>query len=917
LAGNTPTSGTGTWTALAGNPSTVTFTNAADPATTVNGLTTGTYQFVWTISNGLCTDSKDTVSVTVYAATAAGRLVADSFVCVTNNSGMLRLSAYTGSITHWEVSTDSGANWAMVNSQSDSLIYHDLTLNSQYRALVQNGPCISVYSNIVTVNVSPATNPGKLITTQTTVCAAYNNGTLSLNGYTGSILRWELSEDGGNSWSALSGSGNTYSYADLSKASWFRVVVQSGACSIGYSDTVRISVDAITAAGTLAGSATVCAGGNSGTLSLTGTTGHVQHWESSTDNGATWTVLADTNRVFNYNAIAVSTWYRALVQNGVCAVQYSNTIPVTAIQPVTIASAGPDQLLCNADSSTTLTGNTPVSGTGLWTLVKGPDAVQFADATSPSTKVNGLQPGNYQFAWTISNGICVASTSIVNVVVDKIKPVFTLAGRNECAQTIYQFTDSSTAHSGIRMLRWSVTAGDTATGEKYTHIFTREGKYSVSHQALSNAGCVSHSGADFAVKVFEYPRADINAVSEACKKQLLQLTPDVNSRDSIAYLLWNLGNGQKLKDSLIEVQYYEEGAYSVKLLVSTVNQCFDSAYKQIVIHPQPVVTLKGDQNLCKGDSLVLQAGGAANYLWKDAAGNLICANCATPVVRPLDDTHYEVVGVSEYGCSQIATTKIKVIQPFKLDASPEDSICIGSSRSLFASGAASYKWYPEAGLTTPNAAKTIARPQSTTTYHVIGKDNYQCFADTAEIRIVVGQPTKIDIGRDTVMTAGTVLKLRAKPAVQDIKKWLWSGVSGLSCITCAEPELRVSQDATISLVAVNNYGCVSNDTMQIKTFCGSTEVFVPNAFTPDGDGVNDVLVVQGKGIKLIKSFRIFSRWGELVFEKSNFAPGDISAGWDGKIRGVPASPDVFVYMCEVICEKGIPSMFKGNVAIIK
>jgi hypothetical protein len=78
-----------------------------------------------------------------------------------------------------------------------------------------------------------------------------------------------------------------------------------------------------------------------------------------------------------------------------------------------------------------------------------------------------------------------------------------------------------------------------------------------------------------------------------------------------------------------------------------------------------------------------------------------------------------------------------------------------------------------------------------------------------------------------------------------------------------------------------------------------------------------VLIVQGKGIKMVKSFRIFSRWGELVFEKSNFSPGDASAGWDGKIRGIPASPDVFVYMCEVICEKGIPSMFKGNVAIIK
>jgi gliding motility-associated-like protein len=94
-------------------------------------------------------------------------------------------------------------------------------------------------------------------------------------------------------------------------------------------------------------------------------------------------------------------------------------------------------------------------------------------------------------------------------------------------------------------------------------------------------------------------------------------------------------------------------------------------------------------------------------------------------------------------------------------------------------------------------------------------------------------------------------------------------------------------------------------------------VFIPNAFTPDGDGVNDMLFVQGKGIKIVKTFRIFNRWGELIFEKNNFSPGDERSGWDGKIRGIPAPPDVFVYMCEVVCEKGIPFMFKGNVAIIK
>ncbi len=83
----------------------------------------------------------------------------------------------------------------------------------------------------------------------------------------------------------------------------------------------------------------------------------------------------------------------------------------------------------------------------------------------------------------------------------------------------------------------------------------------------------------------------------------------------------------------------------------------------------------------------------------------------------------------------------------------------------------------------------------------------------------------------------------------------------------------------------NEFGCVGTDSMNIKTFCLNTQVFIPNAFSPDGDGVNDILMVRGKGIGQVRSFRIFSRWGELVFEKTNFQPNDPALfGWDGRVK---------------------------------
>ena len=94
-------------------------------------------------------------------------------------------------------------------------------------------------------------------------------------------------------------------------------------------------------------------------------------------------------------------------------------------------------------------------------------------------------------------------------------------------------------------------------------------------------------------------------------------------------------------------------------------------------------------------------------------------------------------------------------------------------------------------------------------------------------------------------------------------------------------------------------------------------MFIPNGFTPDGDGINDILMVRGTGIKTVKNFRIFNRWGQVVFERSNISPNDASQGWDGKINGIAAPPEVYVYTCEVTCDNDASYTYKGNVAILK
>lgn len=516
-----------------------------------------------------------------------------------------------------------------------------------------------------------------------------------------------------------------------------------------------------------------------------------------------------------------------------------------------------------------------------------------------------------------ANGCMIPLLSNDSIRVDQVVAKFGLSAVFECGNTNYKFIDSSSALFGLRSWKWSLDGKDSSTERIKVANFTQRGTHIAALEVESNSGCTANFQASFDVQVYQYPIANINAMAEACKTDLIQLKSNVSSQDSVVMRFWNLGNGLNAKDSIVSAAYNSEGKYNIKLVVATINQCYDSVFKAVTVHPLPKITVDQNKIVCRGDSITIRANGASRFIWKDQNENILCTNCTEIKVKPTNSIAYQVIGYNEFGCSEIKSTNVRVINSLKMVTSPGDTLCIGDSKTLFATGAASYNWLPANGLNATNSNSVTIKPTETTNYKVVGKDAFNCFTDTATIKVVVGRPTPITLGRDTTITSGINYQLNVQSINNDIVKWRWSGSTGISCITCPSPLVKLRDDACISCTVVNRYGCASTDTICIKTICPTTEVFVPNAFTPDGDGINDKLIVQGKGIRLIKSFRIFNRWGEIVFEKTNFNPGDPAYGWDGKIRGNSASPDVYVYVCEVICEKGLPSTFKGNTAILK
>ena len=134
-----------------------------------------------------------------------------------------------------------------------------------------------------------------------------------------------------------------------------------------------------------------------------------------------------------------------------------------------------------------------------------------------------------------------------------------------------------------------------------------------------------------------------------------------------------------------------------------------------------------------------------------------------------------------------------------------------------------------------------------------------------------------------------------------VQTYSWSPPNGLSCINCPVPLANPQQTTTYTINVADSNTCTSSANITVTVLCTAENYFVPNTFSPNGDGANDVFYPRGRGLASVQSMRVYNRWGQMVFSRRNFTANNSSMGWDGKIGGSPALPDVCI--CYGICVK--------------
>ncbi|MEO6830934.1 MAG: gliding motility-associated C-terminal domain-containing protein, partial [Chitinophagaceae bacterium] len=381
----------------------------------------------------------------------------------------------------------------------------------------------------------------------------------------------------------------------------------------------------------------------------------------------------------------------------------------------------------------------------------------------------------------------------------------------------------------------------------------------------------------------------------------------------IKYSRWDFGAAGQALGNPISKNYPAAGRYPVHLISTNFRGCSDTLSDSITIYPLPKVAAMSDTSICIPDGIILTVTGAKTYFWLPP-DSLSCTNCANPIANPTKASSYIVTGTDENGCANKDTVNIGIQTKTTFTTKAGGEICLGEMFQLFAIGATVYNWSPSESLDSPKSAHPIAHPQSNTSYIVIAKEG-SCAADTQVVKVIVHPLPTVDAGSDVKLIAGKATILQASGA--GVSKVLWSGDSSLSCYDCFGPEAKPRKTTTYFVKGYNEFGCSSTDSVTVFVLCDGSQLFIPNTFSPNGDGYNDRFFPRGDGIKLITSFRIYSRWGELMYERKNMEVNDESAGWDGIHNGRILSPDVFVYVIEANCESGAPIMFKGDVTLLK
>jgi gliding motility-associated-like protein len=597
------------------------------------------------------------------------------------------------------------------------------------------------------------------------------------------------------------------------------------------------------------------------------------------------------------------------IRNGVVIATQRKDLQIR-ITACTIASASmpPEFMLCKNSQTIALTNmsTSPLITSTNWELFDN-KGVSIFSSGSTSTSYTFPDTGTYTIKLVINrNQQCSDSSTSLAYVYPGFKPDFTLNGI--CFKKPTQFFDATvTSYGSVNSWSWNFgdgTGNDVSALPSPTYTFTSMGSKNVQLIATNTKGC-----RDTMVKNVNI--VDKPPLSLAFRDTLICI-PDAVQLRAIGNGIFSWTPGTAMVNGNTATPTVNPVTTTTYIVHLDDNGCInhDSVKIRVVDH----VTLQAmnDTTICQGDTirLHLQSDGLV-YHW-EPVNQVLNFTEPNPKAVTWFTSSYQVT--ARIGSCMAVDRVLVTAIPYPVAvAGPDTTICFATSAQLIGSTEANiFAWLPASTLNNLNILDPVATPTTTTAYVLSAYDNKGCPKPGYDTVVVNVLPDiNAFAGRDTAVVIGQPLQLQATGGI----KYQWTPATGLSNQVIANPVANYSTPSTgivYKVLVYNEAGCVDSAFLKVKVFQTMPTVFVPNAFTPNRDGRNDLLRPIAVGMARIDYFQIFNRWGQLVFRTSTN-----EHGWDGTVAGKIQPSGTYVWIVKAVDYTGAPYVQRGTLVLVR
>lgn len=576
---------------------------------------------------------------------------------------------------------------------------------------------------------------------------------------------------------------------------------------------------------------------------------------------------------------------------------------------VAAASIPPAYMLCDNTQTINLVNfsNSPLINSYNWEITNAAGTPLFSSAT-PTVSYTFADTGTYQVKLVINrNGQCADSSTSLARVYPGFVPGFNFTGI--CVNKPTQFRDASTTVYGqVSEWFWDFGQSTDPSGKSFAqnpaYTYPSLGVKNVRLIVTNTKGCIDTLFKP--VQIVDKPPIDLAFRDTLiCTPDALQLkaagngifnwTPNVS--------IINANTATPTVSPVSTIRYYVD---------LDDNGCLnrDSVLIRVVDH----VTLQvmDDTTICQGDAIQLHlSSDGLRYEWTPAQ-QILNPFVAFPTATTPFSTLYKVTAYIG-SCSALGDVLVTTVPYPRVAAGPDIMICHDAAVRL--NGSTDGKtviWSPAGSLSNAAILNPVANPRSTTNYILAAYDTRGCPKAGRDSVLVTVLPDIIAYaGRDTAAVVGQPLQLKASGGV----RYNWIPGEGLSAVDIPNPiaiHYTPSSSIDYKVMVYNEADCVDSAFLQIKVFKTRPSIFVPTAFSPNGDRNNDVFRFIAAGMQNIEYFNVYNRWGQMVYSSSTGI-----TGWDGTVGGKAQAAGIYVWSVKAVDYTGAVYTQKGTVTLVR